>query len=66
MDQPGPVEKFWNQPELIEMLVSFLNARSILCLLQSRVMDKETLQKIFSAKAWRQLISRTPRRVGEW
>ena len=63
MDQPGPVEKFWNQPELIEMLVSFLNARSTLCLLQSRVMNKETMQKSMSAKAWNQLIRCTPRDV---
>ena len=61
MDQSWPVEKFWNQPELIEMLFSFLNARSTLCLLQSKVMDKETQQKSFSSKAWNQLIERTLR-----
>ena len=45
MDQSVAPEKFWKLPELIERMVSFLNARSTLCLLQSRVMDKETLQK---------------------
>ena len=64
MDQSGPVERFLNLPELIERLVSFLDARSTLCLLRSRVMDKETREKSFSSKAWNQLIRRTPRMVG--
>ena len=59
MDQPRPVERFLNLPELIERLVSFLDARSTLCLLRSRVMDKETREKSFSSKAWSQLIRRT-------
>ena len=59
MDQS--VEKFWNLPELVERLVSFLNPRSTLCLLQSNVLEKETLQESFSSKAWTQLIRRSPR-----
>ena len=59
MDQPRPVERFLKLPELIERLVSFLDAQSTLCLLRSRVMDKETREKSFSSKAWSQLIRRT-------
>ena len=67
MDQPDAVLRFLKLPELIERLVSFLNPRSTLHLLQSRVMDKETLQKSLSLKAWTQLIRRTPRNEdGPW
>ena len=67
MDQPDAVLRFLKLPELIEKLVSFLNPRSTLHLLQSRVMDKETLQKSLSLKAWTLLIRRTPRNEdGPW
>ena len=58
MEESDAVLKFWNLPELIERLFSFLNPRSTLRLLQSHVMDKQTLQKSFSSKAWTQLIRR--------
>ena len=65
MKMEQSVEKFWNLPELVERLVSFLNPRSTLCLLQSNVLDKETLQESFSSKAWTQLIRRSPRSEDE-
>ena len=65
MKMEQSVEKFWNLPELVERLVSFLNPRSTLCLLQSNVLDKETLQESFSSKAWTQLIRRCPRSEDE-
>ena len=51
--------KFWTTPELGERLVSLLDPLSTLRLIQSDVMDKETLQKSLSFAAWSNLISGT-------
>ena len=53
--------KFWTTPELGERLVSLLDPLSTLRLIQSDVMDKETLQKSLSPKAWNKLIRRSSR-----
>ena len=53
-------EKFWKTPELVERLISMLDPRSALRLLiQSSAVDKETLQKSLSPKAWSKLIERS-------
>ena len=53
-------EKFWKTPELVEKLISMLDPRSALRLLiQSSAVDKETLQKSLSPKAWSKLIERS-------
>ena len=60
MEQADAVQMFWKLPKLIGRLVSFLDLRSTLRLLQSHLMDKQILQKSFSTKAWIQLIRRSP------
>ena len=50
--------KFLNIPELIEMLILSLDPLSALRLLESRVIDKEILQKSLSSKAWNKLMRR--------
>ena len=52
-------KKFWTLPELGETLISFLDPLSTLRLMQSNVMDKETLQKSLTFKAWNELIRRS-------
>ena len=54
------MEKFLNMAELIERLVCYLGPLSALHLVQSHVVDKETLQKSFSSKVWNQLIKQSP------
>ena len=49
-------KKFWSLPELGERLVSFLDPLSVLHLVQSRVMEKETLQRSLTSKEWSKLI----------
>ena len=61
MEQLDSVQMFWKLPELVEKLVSFLDPRSTLHLLQSHVMDKKSLQDSFSTKAWTQLIKGSQR-----
>ena len=51
--------KFLSSPELGEKLVSYLDPLSILRLIESKMMDKETLPKSLSSKAWNSLIRRT-------
>ena len=51
--------KFWESWELGEKLVSYLDPLSVLRLIESKMMDKETLQKSLSSKAWNSLIRRT-------
>ena len=51
--------KFWESWELGEKLVSYLDPLSILRLIESKMMDNETLQKSISSKAWNSLIRRT-------
>ena len=48
--------KFLNIPELNERLISSLDPLSALRLLESRVIDKEILQKSLSSKAWNKLM----------
>ena len=56
-------KKFWSLPELGEGLVSFLDPLSALHLAQSKVMEKETLKKSFTSKAWGKLIGRSSLQV---
>ena len=56
-------KKFWSLPELGERLVSFLDPLSALHLAQSKVMEKETLKKSFTSKAWGKLIGRSSLQV---
>ena len=60
MESCSAVEKFLNMAELIERLVCYLGPLSALHLVQSHVVDKETLQKSFSSKVWNQLIKQSP------
>ena len=48
--------KFLETPELVEMLLPFLNAENTLALVQSGVINIKTLQ---GTLAWRKLIRRT-------
>ena len=64
MEQSDSVQMFWKQPELIGRLISFLNLGSTLQLLQAHVMEKRTLQKIFSNNDWVQFIKRCLRSGG--
>ena len=50
------MEKFWMTPELVEMLLPFLNAQTILNLAQSRLLNIQILQGPF---VWNKLIGRT-------
>ena len=52
-------EKFWTIPELVERLVSLLDPLSTLRLIESKVMEKEILQKSLSFAAWSSLIRGT-------
>ena len=56
-------KKFWTLPELGERLVSFMDPLSVLHLAQSTVMDKETLKKSLTSKAWGKLIRRSSLQV---
>ena len=51
-------KKVWGIPELGEKVITFLDPLSVLHLAQSKVMDKETLQKSLTFKAWGELIKR--------
>ena len=56
MEQPKAMHKFLNLPELIEKLILLLDPLSVLCLLESDVIEKEILQKSLSCEAWNKLI----------
>ena len=56
--------KFWNTPELAENLLSLLDPVSVLGLVQSKVLDKQILQKSLSLTAWNQLIRRSSSSYG--
>ena len=56
MEQSEAEHKFLNMPELIERLFSLLDPVSALHLVQSQAVDKETLQKAISFKAWNEHI----------
>ena len=60
MESCSAVEKVLNMAELIERVVCYLGPLSALHLVQSHVVDKETLQKSFSSKVWNQLIKQSP------
>ena len=51
--------KFWNTPELTETLLSLLDPVSVLGLVQSKVLEKQILQKSLSLTAWNRLIRRS-------
>ena len=61
MEQSEAERMFWKIPEVVERLYSWLDPASALRLIQSHVMDKETLQKSLSPKAWNKLIRRSSR-----
>ena len=61
MEQSEAEQMLWKIPEVVERLYSWLDPASALCLIQSHVMDKETLQKSLSPKAWNKLIRRSSR-----
>ena len=50
--------KFWNTPELAEKLLSLLDPASVVGLVQSKVLEKQILQKSLSLTAWNRLIRR--------
>ena len=57
-----PTKRFWNNPELGEKLIGYLDPMSqfhLVHLVQSDVMEKKTLQKSLTFKAWSELIRRT-------
>ena len=56
MEQSEAEHIFLNMPELIERLFSLLDPVSALHLVQSQAVDKETLQKAISFKAWNEHI----------
>ena len=56
MEQSEAEHNFLNMPELIERLFSLLDPVSALHLVQSQAVDKETLQKAISFKAWNEHI----------
>ena len=56
MKKMDPAKKFWTLPELGEKLISFLDPLSTWCLFQSNLVEKETLQKSLTSKAWSKLI----------
>lgn len=57
MEQSGAEHKFLNIPELISRLVSMLDPVSTL--VQSQAVNKETLQKSLSSRAWNTIIRRS-------
>ena len=59
MEQSEAEHRFLKLPELIERLISLLNPFTTLRLLQSGVVDKETLQKSLSLKAWTKLVRKS-------
>ena len=56
MKQSEAAQKFWNLPEVLESLLLRLDPVSFLQLIQSQMMNKETLQKALSSKVWNRLI----------
>ena len=48
--------KFWGTPELVEMILPFLDLTSILSLVHSKVMDRKILQGV---TVWNKLIRRS-------
>ena len=52
----GATKKVWRLPELGEKLISFLDPLSALRLMHSDLMDKETLKKGLTSKAWGELV----------
>ena len=50
------MEKFWKTPELVEMLLPFLNAKNTLNLARTRLFNIQILQ---GSLVWNKLIRRT-------
>ena len=61
MEEIQADQKLWNIPEVVERLFSLLDPASALCLVQSRLLSKDILQKSLSSKAWREIIKRISR-----
>ena len=61
MEQFGAKQKVFKLPEFVETFVSLLDPQSALRLIQSQVVDKETLKKSLSFDAWNKLIRRSLR-----
>ena len=60
---PLPEEKFWFSilpPEVIEALLTMLNALSIKMLIESGVVEQKVLKKSLSSEVWAGLIRRRP------
>ena len=56
MQQSEAEQKFFNLPELVEKLFLRLDPLSFLSLVQSRVINKEILQKSLTSKVWVKII----------
>ena len=56
MQQFEAEQKFFNLPELVETLFLWLDPLSFLSLVQSRVINKEILQKSLTSKVWVKII----------
>ena len=56
------VAKFWETPELLGELFSFLDLKSALSL--ARVLDKDVLKRSLSSKVWRRLVKQSFDGVG--
>ena len=61
MEQFEAEQKVFKIPELVETFVSLLDPLSALRLIQSQVVDKDTLKKSLSSEAWNNLIRRSSR-----
>ena len=58
MEAINAVKKVWNMPEVVGRLISLLDPASVLHLVQSEVLSKETLQESLTSKAWIKIIGR--------
>ena len=54
----------WRIPEVIERMFSGLDPASALHLVQANLMNKETLQKSLSLKAWKQVVAGSKDKYG--
>ena len=58
MEAIHAVKMVWNMPEVVGRLISLLDPASVLHLVQSEVLSKETLQESLTSKAWIKIIGR--------
>ena len=54
----------WRIPEVVERMFSGLDPASALHLVQANLMNKETLQKSLSLKAWKQVVAGSKDKYG--